>query len=71
MMDLNLFQGPGRNDIYDKNMAKHKKHDKLVKDYEAQKAIHLEKLASQILKNDEKMQKLKEKNINTNFLKLF
>ena len=52
-------------------MAKHKKHDKLLRDYENQKAKHLEKLASQILKNDEKMQKLKEKNINKDFLKHF
>jgi hypothetical protein len=52
-------------------MAKHKKHDSLVKDYETQKAKHLEKLASQMLKQDEKMQKLKEKNINNDFLKLF
>jgi hypothetical protein len=50
---------------------KHKKHNKLVKDYEAQKAQHLEKLATQMLKNDEKMQQLKEKNINPDFLKLF
>ena len=50
---------------------KNKKHNKLVKDYEGQKTQHLEKLASQILKNDEKMQRLKEKKINMNFLKLF
>lgn len=52
-------------------MAKHKKHNKLVKDYDRQKSEHLDKLASKMLKNDEKMQKLKEKHINTNFLKLF
>ena len=50
---------------------KNKKHNKLVNDYEGQKAEHLEKLASQMLKNDEKMQRLKEKKINMNFLKLF
>jgi hypothetical protein len=50
---------------------KHKKHNKLVKDYEAQKAQHLEKLATQMLKNDEKMQQLKDKPINPDFLKLF
>ena len=50
---------------------KNKKHNKLVKDYEGQKAEHLEKLASQMLKNDEKMQRLKETKINMNFLKLF
>lgn len=52
-------------------MAKHKKHDRLVKDYDKQKSEHLDKLASKMLKNDEKMQRLKEKTINTNFLKLF
>ena len=52
-------------------MAKHKKHDKIVKDYESQKAEHLDKLATQMLKRDEKMQRLKEKQINKNFLNLF
>ena len=50
---------------------KKKKHDKIVNDYENQKSKHLEKLASKILEKDEKLQKLKEKNINTNFLDLF
>jgi hypothetical protein len=54
-----------------KTMAKNKKHEEMLRDYEAQKTRHLEKLASQILKNDEKMQKLKEKKINKNFLKHF
>jgi len=52
-------------------MAKNKKHNSLVKDYDKQKSEHLDKLASKMLKNDEKVQKLKEKKINTNFLKLF
>jgi hypothetical protein len=52
-------------------MAKNKNHDRLVKDYDKQKSEHLDKLASKMLKNDEKMQKLKEKKINKNFLKLF
>ena len=52
-------------------MAKNKNHDRLVKDYDKQKSEHLDKLASKMLKNDEKMQKLKEKRISTNFLKLF
>ena len=50
---------------------KHKKHSKLVKDYEAQKSQHLDKLATQMLKCDEKSQKLKEKHIDSNFLNLF
>jgi hypothetical protein len=52
-------------------MAKNKKHNLLVKDYDKQKSEHLDKLATKMLKNDDKTQKLKEKKINTNFLKLF
>ncbi len=52
-------------------MAKNKNHNKLVKDYSKQKSEHLDKLATKMLKNDEKMQKLKDKKINTNFLNLF
>jgi hypothetical protein len=51
--------------------VKHNKHDKLVKDYNQQKSKHLEKLATEMLKNDERNQKLKNKNISTHFLKLF
>ena len=47
---------------------KNKKHNKIVKDYDKQKEKHLEKLASKMLKNDEKAEKLKKYNINTNFL---
>ena len=68
-MVLSLFQG--FKIFINKTMAKHKKHDSLVRDYETQKAKHLEKLTSQMLKQDEKMQKLKEKNINNDFLKHF
>ncbi len=50
---------------------KKKKHNKLVKDYDKQKGIHVEKLASKMLKNDEKMNKLKGKNINPDYLNLF
>ena len=50
---------------------KSKKHSDLVKNYDQQKSQHLDKLASQMLKSDEKTQKLKEKHINDNFLKLF
>ena len=52
-------------------MHKSKKHSKLVKDYEAQKSQHLDKLATQMIKRDEKSQKLKEKHIDSNFLNLF
>ena len=50
---------------------KHKKHDKVVKDYEKSKQKHLESLATKILKNDERNSYLKSKYINDNFLKLF
>jgi hypothetical protein len=50
---------------------KKKKHSKIVRDYDKQKERHLEKLASKLLENDEKLSKLKGKNINTNFLDLF
>jgi hypothetical protein len=50
---------------------KKKKHNKVVKDYDKQKEKHLEKLATKMLDNDEKLSKLKEKKIGTNFLDLF
>jgi hypothetical protein len=50
---------------------KKKKHSKIVKDYNKQKEKHLEKLASKILDNDDKLQRLKSKNINPGFLDLF
>ena len=50
---------------------KKKKHTKLVRDYDKQKEKHLEKLATKMLENDEKLSKLKGKNISTNFLDLF
>jgi|TARA_R110000744_G_scaffold27253_1_gene66604 hypothetical protein len=50
---------------------KRSKHDKLVKDYDKQKEIHLERLANKMLKDDEKHQRLKGKNINSDFLDLF
>jgi hypothetical protein len=50
---------------------KNKKHSRIVKDYDKQKEKHLEKLANKMLENDEKLSKLKGKNISTNFLDLF
>ena len=50
---------------------KNKKHNKIVKDYGKQKERHLEKLASRMLKDDEKLQQLKGKNVNLKFLNLF
>ena len=48
-----------------------KKHNKIVTDYDIQKQKHLEKIASKMLKDDEKTQRLKEKSINPDFLNLF
>jgi hypothetical protein len=50
---------------------KKSKHDKIVKDYDKQKEKHLERLATKMLKDEERNQKLKDKNINPNFLDLF
>ena len=50
---------------------KKKKHKKIVNDYENQKRKHLEKLASNSLKQDEKLQKLKDKKIKGDFLDKF
>tara|TARA_R100000742_G_C4247402_1_gene66107 strand:- start:150 stop:305 length:156 start_codon:yes stop_codon:yes gene_type:complete len=50
---------------------KKKKHNKIVKDYDKQKERHLEKLASKMLKNDERLQQLKGKSIDPKFLNLF
>ena len=51
--------------------GKHKKHDAIVNDFELQKNKHLEKLATKSLVEQEKLSKLKEKNIKTDFFKLF
>ena len=50
---------------------KKSKHEKLVNDYENQKNKHLEKLATKTLEEQEKLSKLKDKNIDTDFLDLF
>jgi len=52
-------------------VMKHKKHQDIITDYDAIKAKHLEKLATQMLVNDEKMNQLKSKEINLKFLDLF
>jgi hypothetical protein len=52
-------------------MKKHKKHEKVVRDYEQQKSKHLENLATKMLENEEKNNKLKEKIINLKILNLF
>jgi hypothetical protein len=50
---------------------KNKKHNKIVKDFDKQKSKHLEKLATKMLKDDERNEKLKTKEINPKFLNLF
>lgn len=50
---------------------KRSKHDKLVNDYDKQKEKHLERLASKMLKDEEKNNRLKSKNIKGNFLDKF
>ena len=50
---------------------KRRKHDKLVNDYDNQKQKHLERLAKKMLDQDEKMSKLKNKNIKGDFLDQF
>jgi hypothetical protein len=52
-------------------LLKKDKHNKIVNDFEKTKSKHLEKQATKMLKKDEQFQKLKEKKIDTNFLKLF
>ena len=51
--------------------VKNKKHDKIVKDYDKRKSIHLDKLAKKMLDNDKKFNKLRERNIDDSFLDLF
>ena len=50
---------------------KSKKHKEVITDYETAKAKHLEGLATKMLANDEKLNKLKEKEIDPKFLNLF
>ena len=50
---------------------KKKIHNDIINDYDKIKSKHLDNLASKMLANDEKMNKLKGKDINPNFLDLF
>jgi hypothetical protein len=50
---------------------KKKKHTNIVNDYDKIKSKHLDDLASKMLADNEKMNKLKGKDINPNFLDLF
>ena len=48
-----------------------KKHHKITRDYDKQKSKHVEKLTDKMIKNDEKAQQLKSKQIKGDFLKNF
>ena len=48
-----------------------KKHHKITQNYDKQKSKHLERLTDKMLKNDEKAQQLKSKQIKGDFLKNF
>lgn len=50
---------------------KNKKHDKIVNDYQKIKSKHLDNLATNMLENQEKLDKLREKKSKGDFLKLF
>ena len=50
---------------------KRKKHDQIVNDYDKIKSRHLEKLANKMLKDEEKRDNLRSKNIKGNFLDKF
>ena len=54
-----------------KNKIYNKKHNAIVKNYDNQKSKHLDKLATQMLKNDKIADKLKSKPIKGKFLKNF
>jgi hypothetical protein len=46
---------------------KKKKHDQIINDYDKIKSRHLENLANKILKDEEKRDNLRSKNINGKF----
>ena len=50
---------------------KRKKHDRIVNDYDKIKSRHLEKLATKILKDEERRDNLRSKPIKGNFLDEF
>ena len=54
-----------------KGKSYHKKHEAIVHDYDNQKSKHLDKLATKMLKNDEKANQLKSKTMKGDFLKNF
>jgi hypothetical protein len=47
------------------------KHERIVQDYQKEKSAHLERLATKMLNNQEKLDKLKGKEVRGGFLDLF
>jgi len=54
-----------------RNIKKNPKHNQIVNDYDKIKSKHLEKLASKMLKDEDRKDKLKSKPIKGNFLDKF
>ena len=52
-------------------LKKKKRHDAITKNYDKTKEKHLEKLATKMLEKQEKLNRLREKESNGDFLKLF
>jgi len=52
-------------------LLKKKKHNKIVDDYDRQKSKHLEKLADKMLADQDRLDKLREKESDGKFLDLF
>jgi len=52
-------------------LLKKKKHNKIVDDYDRQKSKHLEKLADKMLEDQDRLDKLREKESDGKFLDLF
>ena len=50
---------------------KNKKHDQIINDYDKIKSKHLEKLATKMLKDEDKNNKLKSKNIKISLVKVY
>lgn len=50
---------------------KRSKHDKIIQDYDKQKQKHLERQATKMLKDEERNDKLREKDIKTDFFDKF
>ena len=46
---------------------KNKKHNQIINDYDKIKSIHLEKLAYKMLKDEERRDNLRSKNVNGDF----